>query len=79
MALARHLAAEEGEGAAFMIAEVAMTVQDASPPLTDGTGPADVAREIAETVEALHELALAQPGPPDLQDYVLKVFAEAGR
>ena len=76
VALARRLADDEGEGAGFMIAEVAMTLQ-----MTDWKrseeflGQATVRAEVAHTIDDLRALAEERQGPSNLADYVSKAFA----
>lgn len=74
--LARHLAKEEGAGAAFMIAEVALTVNDATIPAEGTLATIDIPRERAKVLDGLRGLALEHPAPANLASYVEETFAE---
>ena len=76
IALAKRLAAEDPEGAAFMIAEVATTLCGVKwQPL--GALPASAIHpEVSKILHALHELALQAPAPSSLAEYVTTSFKE---
>lgn len=75
--LARRLAAEEGEGAAFMIAEVAATVRDAQIRTDEGVVPKAVVKdEKGAVMSTLRTLAAEREAPRNLKDYVNETFAE---
>ena len=79
-ALARKLAEEEGEGAGFMIAEVAMTLK-----ISDWTqaekvlGTKAVRAEVRRVIRELQGLADQSQAPPNLTDYVRESFARVQR
>jgi hypothetical protein len=70
VALAKRLANDDPDGAAFMIAEVATTLRAVAwkphPPLHSS----DIAPELKDTLRALHQLALQAPAPTSLAAYV---------
>lgn len=76
IALAKRLAVDDPDGAAFMIAEVAATLRgiDWQPcaPLRDR----DIRPHVNETLQALHRLALQAPAPASLANYVKASFEE---
>jgi hypothetical protein len=77
LALARQVSEEEGEGAAFMIAEVAMTVYRADWSAAERTlGPGPVRQEVATLLADLRALARAKPAPANLSGYVRACFEE---
>jgi hypothetical protein len=76
LALAKRLAAEEQEGAAFMIAEVALTVHDAQLNAPGALGAVDAAREKRLLLDHLKELAVERGAPANMQAYVQRTFAE---
>lgn len=77
VALARMLAVEEGEGAGFMVSEVALTLQ-----LTDWgraeeyLGRRAVRQEVASAIGALRQLADDTAGPENLAAYVRDSFGK---
>jgi hypothetical protein len=79
-ALARRLAKEEKDGAAFMIAEVALTISrtdwSASEKLL---GQEFVRREVDAVIAELTELSRAQPAPSNLECYVRDTLAAVKR
>jgi hypothetical protein len=79
-ALAGQLAKEEKDGAAFMIAEVALTLSrtdwSASEKLL---GREVVKREVDQVIADLTELARAQPAPSNLERYVRDTLAAVNR
>jgi hypothetical protein len=76
LALASRLASEEGEGAAFMIAEVARTTAAARLELS-GEVPRDLAlRDVKAVVHELEALARRNPAPTNLVAYVEGLFQE---
>lgn len=79
LALARRLAAEERDGASFMIAEVAQTVADVRPETAGGVSKASVQGQTERVLEALRQLAATHPAPPSLAQYVAARFAELQR
>lgn len=76
IALAKRLAVDDPDGAAFMIAEVAATLRsvDWQPiaPLRDR----DIRPQVNETLEALHRLAVQASAPASLVSYVKASFEE---
>lgn len=76
IALAKCLAVDDPDGAAFMIAEVATTLRgvDWQPcaPLRDR----DIRSQVNETLQALHRLAMQAPAPASLATYVKASFGE---
>ena len=76
VALAKRLSAEDPEGAAFMIAEVAATLRSiAWKPL--GTLRRDaIDPEVIEITRSLQDLARQAPAPPSLASYVTAAFEE---
>lgn len=76
--LARRLAQDEGEGAAFLIAEVAITVRAAQIKPNGDLRPAEVEREVRSVLEKLQALAQDEGKlPPNLRSYVKASFREA--
>lgn len=76
MALAQRLAADDPDGAAFMISELARTIQEAK---IDPTGDvtAKECRALRDNaLRELHTLALQRPAPASLASYVKRTFAE---
>jgi hypothetical protein len=76
LALAKRLAEEEGDGAAFMIAEVALAVHDAQIEASGDLGRVDAPREKRAVLEQLGRLAAERGVPPNLEDYVRRTFSE---
>jgi hypothetical protein len=76
LALAKRLAEEEGDGAAFMIAEVALAVHDAQIEASGDLGRVDAPREKRAVLEQLGRLAAERGAPPNLEDYVRRTFSE---
>jgi hypothetical protein len=75
--LARRLAEEEDEGAAFMIAEVALTVARADWTATEQRiGAPEVRHEVASVMAELRDLALQHPAPDNLSRYVRHSLAQ---
>ena len=78
VALAKRLAENEGQGAAFMIAEVALTTRQVNWAAAESTlGTEAVAHEVKAVASQLRELAAAHPSPSNLRAYVQECFAEA--
>ncbi len=76
VALARKLAEQEGEGAAFMIAEVALAVHQADWSASNRRlGAEVVSSEVASVLKELSELAAQQPAPANLEAYVKETLA----
>jgi len=76
LALAKRLAAEDPEGAAFMIAEVAATLRSV---VWRPLGTLDkhvIGLEVSEITRSLQELALQAAAPPSLAAYVAASFEE---
>jgi hypothetical protein len=79
-ALARKLAEEEGEGAGFMIAEVAMTVKMADWLRAEEVlGTKAVRAEVRRVIKELQGLADRRQAPPNLTDYVRESFVRVQR
>ena len=79
-ALARKLAEEEGEGAGFMIAEVAMTVKMTQWLRAEEIlGTKDVRVEVRRVIKELQGLADRRQAPANLSDYVRESFARVQR
>jgi hypothetical protein len=76
LALARRLAAEEGEAAGFMIAEVATTLADAKPTFGEGLNRDDARGAVRAVLQELVDLARGRPAPPNLTSYVDDVCKE---
>jgi hypothetical protein len=76
LALAKRLAEEEGEGAAFMIAEVALAVHDAQLQASGDLGLVDVPREKRAVLDQLERLAAERGAPANLEEYVKRTFSE---
>lgn len=79
MALAQRLAAEDKDGAAFMISELARTVAAAKIPAAGELGAKAVDGMLAEALGELRGLAEQHPAPPNLAAYVTRAFEELGR
>ncbi len=74
--LARQLAAQEGEGAAFMIAEVALTVHGVDWSASERLlGAGAVKREVDSVLRELSALAEKQSAPANLREYVKETLA----
>ncbi|UGA43036.1 hypothetical protein HU230_0032905 [Bradyrhizobium quebecense] len=76
VALAKRLSAEDSEGAAFMIAEVAATLRSV---VWRPLGTLDkhaIGLEVSEITRSLQELAHAAPAPSGLAAYVATSFEE---
>jgi hypothetical protein len=76
IALAKRLAAEDPNGAAFMISEVATTLRGVAWQPLGAMRAADIDREVKEILRALHGLAVNAPAPPSLTAYVATSFEE---
>lgn len=76
IALAKRLAAEDPEGAAFMIAEVAATLRSVAWRPLGTLRPAAIRADVAAIMQSLHELARQAPAAPGLRDYVTSSFEE---
>ena len=76
IALAKRLAAEDPDGAAFMIAEVATTLRGVAWQPLGALRAKDIDREVKEILGALHGLAIKAPAPPSLTAYVATSFEE---
>ena len=76
MALANRLSAEDPDGAAFMIAEVATTLRGVSWRPAGSLHRHAISVEVDKTVQALHELAIRAPAPANLALYVGAAFEE---
>lgn len=76
VALARRLALEEGEGAAFMITEVALTVHALRMDAQGDVRREDVRAEVQGVVKQLESLLEGHPAPDNLAAYVRKSFGE---
>ena len=76
IALAKRLAAEDPDGAAFMIAEVATTLRGVAWRPLGAFRSSDIGREVKEILHALHDLALKAPAPSSLRAYVSTSFEE---
>jgi hypothetical protein len=76
IALAKRLAAEDPEGAAFMIAEVAATLRGVAWQPLGALRKSAIGPEVSEILRALHELALQAPAPSSLAAYVTTSFQE---
>ncbi len=79
LVLARQVASEAEEGAAFMIAEVAETVGHATIPAAGELTVKAVASTQAKVVRELEAMARQHPAPAALSAYVRGVFKELGR
>lgn len=79
LVMARKLAEQEGQGAAFMIAEVALTLKHADlSALERSLGEDFVRTSVADVQAKLAELAKAHPAPANLARYVGECLAELG-
>jgi hypothetical protein len=76
VALAKRLATEDSEGAAFMIAEVATTLNGVAWQPLGGLRKSSIGPEVSEILRALQELALHAPAPSSLGAYVTTSFQE---
>lgn len=76
IALAKRLAEEDPDGAAFMIAEVATTLRGVSWQPLGSLGVIDIKMDLDQTLRALHELATKAPAPTNLAKYVRTSFEE---
>jgi hypothetical protein len=76
IALAKRLAAEYPEGAAFMIAEVATTLSGVAWQPLGALRKSAIGPEVSEILRALQELALQVPAPSSLGAYVTTSFQE---
>ena len=80
LALARRLAHDEGEGACFMIAEVALTLARSDWAQVERfESRALLRKEIRTLVRSLEELARETPAPANLRRYASECFREAHR
>lgn len=79
VALAQRLAENEEKGAAFMIAEVALTTRQVNWAAAETALGAEAVRtEVAAVVSQLQALAAAHPSPANLATYVEECFSEVG-
>lgn len=76
VALAKRLAAEDPDGAAFMIAEVATTLRGVAWQPLGALRKSAIAPEVSEILRALHDLAIQAPAPTSLAAYVTTSFEE---
>lgn len=76
VALAKQLSAEDPEGAAFMIAEVAATLRSVTWQPLGTLHRQAIGREVAEITRALQALARKAPASPSLASYVTASFEE---
>lgn len=76
IALAKRLAEEDPDGAAFMIAEVAITLGGILWCPLGSLDAGEINAEMNETVRVLHELATKAPAPADLAKYVRTSFED---
>lgn len=76
IALAKRLAEEDPDGAAFMIAEVATTLWGVPWRPLGSIGAKDISADVNVTVRVLHELATKAPAPTNLAKYVRTSFEE---
>jgi hypothetical protein len=76
IALAKRLAVEDPDGAAFMIAEVATTLRSVAWKPLAALRASDIDREVKEMLRRLHDLAVKAPAPPSLATYVSTSFEE---
>jgi hypothetical protein len=76
IALAKRLSAEDPEGAAFMIAEVATTLRGVAWRPSGTLRLNAIGSEVGEIVRALHDLAQHAPAPTSLAAYVATSFQE---
>lgn len=78
--LARKLAAKEGDGAAFMIAEVALTLKQANlRAIQEYLGGDIVQKHLADAIAQLQRMAAEHPASANLKEYVAACFEEAQR
>ena len=78
--LARKLAEQEPEAAAFMLAEVALTVRRANWSRVDSLVGSDIVKdEVANVLEELHTMANTLAAPANLAGYVQEAFEEIRR
>ena len=76
VALAKRLAAEDPDGAAFMIAEVATTLHGVAWQPLGSLCFGAIGPEMSEILRSLQGLALLAPAPPSLATYVTTSFQE---
>lgn len=76
VALAKRLSAEDPEGAAFMIAEVAATLRSVAWKPLGTIRPDTIGPEVTEITRSLQDLARQAPAPPSLASYVTASFEE---
>lgn len=76
IALAKRLAAEDPDGAAFMIAEVATTLRSVAWQPIGALRKSAIAPEVSELLRALHDLAIQAPAPASLTAYIATSFEE---
>ena len=76
IALAKRLADEDPEGAAFMIAEVATTLLGVAWRPLGSLRAREIGPEVNEILRALHHLAIQAPAPSSLAAYVATSFEE---
>jgi len=77
VSLAKRLVLEEGEGAAFMISEVAMVLRSVDwAKSNEVLGQEPVAEEVEAVYSELEALASEHPAPDNLAKYVRESFAK---
>jgi hypothetical protein len=76
IALAKRLADNDPEGAAFMITEIAITLRDMSWRLFGSLVQNEIDTDVKEIMRALHEFAVHAPAPISLAKYVKTSFEE---
>lgn len=76
IALARRLAEEDQDGAAFMIAEVAATLRQVEWQQRGSLDARGIKADVAAAMQVLRELAIKAPAPANLAKYVGTVFEE---
>lgn len=74
MTLAQRLVDEEGEGAAFMISELACTSAAISIPANGELTTKEISSTIAKLIEDLRMLAETHRSPPSVEAYVTRTF-----
>ncbi len=76
IALAKRLALDDPEGAAFMISEVATTLHAVAWQPCGSLSARHINPEVDATLRSLHQLAVEAPAPASLGKYVIKSFEE---
>lgn len=74
--MAKRLAAEDPEGAAFMIAEVASTLRNTAWQATGSLRAREINAEVKTLIAALRDLASQVQAPTSLATYVATSFEE---